>query len=170
MPRLAASTTSVMIGREGGDGAAAQVVAVAEAAGQHEGVDALEVVLAVPEGDGLGAGEAHGAQGVAVVERAGEGDDADAHQASTSAAVVDAHHVFDHRVGEDVVRDLLRPSASAASSSIGPSTVSSKRLPTRTPRELGRWPVPGEGAGDGLALRVEQLGLGHDFDNDGGHL
>ena len=64
---------------ERGDRAAAQVVAVAEAAGQDERVDALEVVRAVPERDGLGAGEAHGALGVAVVERAGEGDDPDAH-------------------------------------------------------------------------------------------
>ena len=64
---------------ERGDRAAAQVVAVAEAAGQHDRVDALEVVRAVPEGDGLGAREPHGALRVAVVERAGEGDDADAH-------------------------------------------------------------------------------------------
>ena len=26
-----------------------------------------------------------------------------------------------------------------------------------------------EGAGDGLSLRVQQLGLGHDVDDDGGH-
>ncbi len=64
---------------ERGDRAAAQVVAVAEPAGQDERVDALEVVRAVPECDGLGAREPHGALRVAVVERAGEGDDADAH-------------------------------------------------------------------------------------------
>ena len=28
---------------------------------------------------------------------------------------------------------------------------------------------PREGSGDGLPLRVEQLGLGHDVDDDGGH-
>ena len=65
--------------RARGDGAAAQVVAVAEAARQHDRVDALEVVGAVPEGDGLGAGQPDGALRVPVVERAGEGDDADAH-------------------------------------------------------------------------------------------
>ena len=43
--------------RERGDRAGAQVVAVAEAAGKDERVDALEVVRAVPEGDRLGAGD-----------------------------------------------------------------------------------------------------------------
>ena len=62
-----------------GDRAAAQVVAVAEAAGQHDGVDALEVVVAVPERDRFSAGSSRGALRVAVVERAGEGDDADPH-------------------------------------------------------------------------------------------
>ncbi len=58
--------------REGRDRARAQVVAVAEAARQHEGVHALEVVRAVPQGDGLAAGDADRALGVAVIERAGE--------------------------------------------------------------------------------------------------
>ena len=65
--------------RERGDRARAQVVAVAEAARQHEGVDALAGrAIAVPQRDRLGAGDADGALRVAVVERAGEGDDADA--------------------------------------------------------------------------------------------
>ena len=41
--------------REAGDRAAAQVVAVGEPAGEHDRVDALQVVVAVPERDGLGA-------------------------------------------------------------------------------------------------------------------
>ena len=44
--------------------------------------DALEVVRAVPERDGLAAREPHRALRVAVVERAGKGDDTDAHIAS----------------------------------------------------------------------------------------
>ena len=63
--------------REPRDGPAAQVVAVREAARQDHRVDALEVVVAVPERDRLVAADAHGAAGVVVVERAREGDDAD---------------------------------------------------------------------------------------------
>src|SRR6185312_9205837 len=66
------------------DRAAAEIVAVAETPRQHDGVDATEVVVAVPERDRLRAREAHGALRVSVVERAGEGDDADAHQATTA--------------------------------------------------------------------------------------
>ena len=65
--------------RAGRDGAAAQVVAVAETTGEHDRVDALEVVVAVPERDGLGTRAADGALRIPVVERAGEGDDADLH-------------------------------------------------------------------------------------------
>ena len=65
--------------REAGDRAAAQVVAVGEAAGQHDRVDALEVVVAVPQRDGLRPGQAYGAAGVDVVEGTGEGDDPDLH-------------------------------------------------------------------------------------------
>ena len=43
--------------REAGDRAAAQVVAVREAAGQHDRVDAVQVGVAVPERDRLAAGE-----------------------------------------------------------------------------------------------------------------
>ena len=39
---------------EPGDGAAAQVVAVGEAAGQDDGVDAVQVGVGVPEADGVG--------------------------------------------------------------------------------------------------------------------
>ena len=61
------------------DGAAAQVVAIAKAAGEHDRVDPHEVMRAVPEGHGLGACKAHRALGVTIIERAREGDDADAH-------------------------------------------------------------------------------------------
>ena len=78
-PPRAASMIDVHHRREPGDRAAAQVVAVGEAAGQHDRVDAVQVGVGVPERDRLGAGDAHRAAGVAVVERAGEGDDADLH-------------------------------------------------------------------------------------------
>ena len=70
--------TDSMTGREAGDRAAAQVVAVGEAAGQDHRVDAVQVGVGVPERDRLGAGDADRAQRVAVVEAAREGDDADA--------------------------------------------------------------------------------------------
>ncbi len=64
--------------RVGGDSAGTQIVAVAEAAGKHESVDATEVVVAVPQRNGLAAGDTDGALGVAIVERTGERDDPDA--------------------------------------------------------------------------------------------
>ena len=44
-----------------------------------DGVDAVQLVVAVPEGNGVTAGKFDGAQCVSVVERPGERDDADAH-------------------------------------------------------------------------------------------
>src|SRR6478609_9048079 len=113
--------------RERGDGAGAQVVAVAESAGQHEGVDTLEVVRAVPEGDGLGAGDAHGALRVAVVERAREGDDPDAYgHSTTSMPTTSSITEFDS------TSSAMRVASASSSSVTSPSTVSSKRLPMRT--------------------------------------
>ena len=63
---------------EPGDGAAAQVVAVGEAAGQDHGVRAAQVTLVVPERDGLAAGPADRAGRLGLIQRAREGDDADA--------------------------------------------------------------------------------------------
>ena len=63
----------------GGNRATAQVVAVRKTAGQDDGVDAVQVIVAVPEGNGVTASKTDGAQSVAVVERPGERDDADAH-------------------------------------------------------------------------------------------
>ena len=61
-----------------GDRTAAQVVAVGEAAGDHDRVDAVQVGVLVPQGHGLGASDLHRAGGVAVIEGAREGDDSDA--------------------------------------------------------------------------------------------
>ena len=60
------------------DRAAAQVVAVGEAAGDDDRVDAVQVGVLVPQGHGLRARDFHRAGGVAVVEGTGEGDDSDA--------------------------------------------------------------------------------------------
>ena len=65
--------------RTGRDRTAPQVVAVAEAAGQHDRVDAHEVVRAVPQRQRLAAGEADRAHRITVVERTRKIDDADAH-------------------------------------------------------------------------------------------
>ncbi len=78
-PPFAASTSGAHDRGEPGDRPAAQVVAVGEATGQDDGVDAVQVGVAVPQRDGLAAGDADGARGVAVVERAREGDDPDPH-------------------------------------------------------------------------------------------
>ena len=72
-------------GCEPGDRAAAEVVAVGEAAGQHDRVDGLQGAVAVPQGDRVAAGQPHGAGGVDVVERAREGDDADLHWTTVTA-------------------------------------------------------------------------------------
>ena len=60
------------------DRAAAQVVAVGEAAGDDDRVDAVQVGVLVPQGHSLRASDFNRAGGVAVVEGAGEGDDSDA--------------------------------------------------------------------------------------------
>ena len=49
VPALALATTSRMIGRVGGHGAGAQIVAVGEAARQHDQVAGRHVGIAVPD-------------------------------------------------------------------------------------------------------------------------
>src|SRR5690606_34487415 len=103
------------------DRSAAQVVAVAEAAWQHDRVDALQLVVAMPQRDGLGAREPHGALRVAVVKRAGEGDDADArgHQA-TFTATTSSMTWFERN------SSASRWASASTASVTSPSTVSSK--------------------------------------------
>src|ERR1700761_303800 len=60
------------------DGPAAQVVAVGEATGQDDRVHAVQVVLVMPEGDGIAAGPLDGPGGLLLVEGSGERDDTDA--------------------------------------------------------------------------------------------
>lgn len=61
-----------------GDRAAAQVVAVGEAAWDHDRVHAVQVGVLVPQGHGLRTRDFHRAGGIAVIEGAREGDDSDA--------------------------------------------------------------------------------------------
>ena len=77
-PSPAKRMTSLHHRREAGDGAGAQVVAVGEAAGDDDRVDALEVAVAVPELDRVARERAREPR-VGVVTGAGEGDDAELH-------------------------------------------------------------------------------------------
>src|SRR6478609_6244195 len=103
---------------EAGDGAAAQVVAVGEAAGEDDRVHAPEVRVAVPERDGLAAALADGTRRVTVVERTGERDDADLHCASSPDSPAAS-------------ASSASPAASAASAASTASTASS-RMRTET--------------------------------------
>ena len=77
---------------EARDRPAAQVVAVGEPARQHDGVDPVQVRVAVPEGDGLRFRQSYGPLGVAVVQRAREGHDPDpgGHAVGAAASEVGA--------------------------------------------------------------------------------
>ena len=66
-PAAAKASTSRIIGREAGDRAGAQVVAVGEAARDDHAGAAVEIGVGVPERDGLAAEQLDGAQRVAVV-------------------------------------------------------------------------------------------------------
>src|SRR5690606_35726336 len=111
------------------DGTATQVVAVGEAAGDHHGVDALEVGVVVPQGDGLGPGPGDGTGGVDVVERSGEGDDADpcGHEA---ASAVSTRTTFQSSI--TVLASSDEAISSSSASDTPSATSSSNRLPCRT--------------------------------------
>ena len=153
---------------EAGDRAAAQVVAVGEPSGQDDRVDPLEVGVAVPEGDRLGADGTHGAGRITVVERARERDDPDLHwSGSCSCALTpDAHDVLDHGVGEQLLGRL----GSGREVLVGHLAVDGEDEPLALPHvgelleaEPGKRPV------DGLTLGVEDLWLQHDVDDDVAH-
>ena len=154
-------------GREAGDRAAAQVVAVGEPAGQDDRVDAPEVGVAVPEGDRLGADGAHGTGGVAVVERAGEGDDPDLHW-SGSLRVCARTLTTSSITGFD---------SSFSAASRGGGEVLVGHLAVDGEDEALALPhvgelleaEPGKGPADGLTLGVEDLWLQHDVNDDVAH-
>src|SRR5690606_4133683 len=107
-------------GCEAGDGTAPQVVAIGEATREDDGVDALQVVVPVPQRDGLAAGKADGTGRVDVVERAREGDDPDPHRTCTSKSSM---------TGLDSSVSAIRRTSVSASSVASPESSISKRLP-----------------------------------------
>src|SRR5665648_656976 len=136
-------------GGEPADRARAQVVAVGEPAGQHDGVDPVQVVVGVPEGDRGGARQPHGPCRVPVVEAAGEGDDADPRGTGAGVGVGGGHchgctcaavpasctstATTSSITGLDSRVSAARRTASSTSAVTSPSTSSSNRLPWRTP-------------------------------------
>src|SRR5699024_3582904 len=109
-----------------GDGAGAQVVTVGETTGDHDGVDAPEVLVGVPEDDRLGTCEADGAQRIDVVEGAGEGDDTalGTHLATSNPTT--------SKSSMTVLARRVSAIISTSSVETESSTSSSKRLPWRT--------------------------------------
>ncbi len=82
------------------------------------------------------------------------------------AGLVHTHDILDDEVGEHVLREL----AHLGEHALGDGTVDGQleALANTNVREVA-FAETVEGAGDGLALGVEKFGLGHDFDDDGGH-
>src|SRR5699024_346316 len=116
---------------EAADGPGAQVVAVGEAARQHDRLDALQIVVAVPERDGLGTADPHGAQRVPVVQRARAGHHTDAHHACASPSAAPSASIgtsSSMTAWHSRVSAASRTEASTCSVT-SPSTSSSKRLP-----------------------------------------
>jgi len=90
--RLAAALAVVAASLAAADARLGAALAVlhwesADAAITDAAVAAAEVVLAVPQRDGLRAAEPDGAPGVDVVEGAGEGDDAEPHATPAATSV-----------------------------------------------------------------------------------
>lgn len=115
--------------REARDGTRPQIVAVRETAGQHDGVDLLEVLVLVPEGYGLGAGQPDRALRVAVVEAARKGDDSNTSghfPASATSSTLTVKSSITVLARKDSASSWMRASAA---SSTGPSTSSSNRFP-----------------------------------------
>src|SRR5918997_2376909 len=106
--------------REAGDGARPQVVAVGEAAGNYNGVDALEVGFCVPELDRLAPRPLHAVQRVAIA--VGSGEDRYSYSQETTS------HSYSSMVG------LERSLRHIASTSFALSTSISMSLPTWTVR------------------------------------
>ena len=82
-PASACARTAAIAGDSAARAPHAEVVAEREPARDDHGVGAVQVVVAVPDADGLRAHELHGPKGVAVVARAGEDEHADPGHAPT---------------------------------------------------------------------------------------
>ena len=151
-PAAAWSATAAITGREAGDGAGAQVVAVGEAARDDDRVDAADGAVAVPEQLGVATEVADRLERVLLAVRAREQHDADPRHDADLLPGADRHlGVLDHRVGEEAGAHVLDLGAGGASSAA--SRPKRMDLPTRTPchaveAEVGQRPL------DGLPLRV----------------
>ncbi len=148
--------------REPADRTAAEVVAVGEAARQHDRVDPAQVVVAVPQRDRLVATDPDRALGVGVVERTREGDDPDLHSCD-----LDVHReVLDHRVGEEGPGHLLDRGEHLG----GDLAVDLELEPLALAHVADAGEAePRQRAEHRLALGVEDLRLGHHVDDDTGH-
>ena len=83
-----------------GNRTAPQVVAVGKSPGENDGVNALEVVFAVPEGHRLATAQPDCSQCVSIVERTRKSDDTYAHRLIRNT---NGDDVFNNLIGEDVV-------------------------------------------------------------------
>ena len=117
----------------------------------------------MPERDRLVAADPDRALGVDVVERAREGDDADLHAAGLHAET----SKFSITGLESSVSAICR-TCSSTSSVTSPDELELEPLALADVGHAGE-AEPGQRAEDGLALRVEDLRLGHHVDDDLGH-
>src|SRR5262249_18609521 len=115
---------------EPGDGARSQVVAVGEAAGHDDGVDAVDRAVAVPEQPGVGAEVAHDLEHVELAVRPGEQHDPDRGHAGTTSANVT---VASSMTGFVRKRSHSASTSARAACSSGASMAKRMSLPTRTP-------------------------------------
>src|SRR6266542_2387015 len=149
--------------------------------GAHDRVHTVQVGVGVPERYRLATGEAHRTRGVAVVERAGERDDADSGGHGTPSGRAGGPirdylaggngrsgtadgEVLDHGVGQQGLGDRAHRLLGGA---VGHLQLEVLALP-----DAGH-PVetqPGQRTQDRLALRVEDLRLEHDVDDDARHV
>ena len=163
--------------REPGDRAAAQVVAVGEAAGQDHRVDPVQAVARVPERDRLGPAQPHRAQRVMIIQRARKGDDADLgrHQSVPPASAfavpltappLDAYvEGLDHRVGQQ----RLRRSPHLGEPVVVELTLQLELEPLALAYRHPGETQPVQRAGDRLALRIQDLRLRHHIDHHSRH-
>src|SRR6185437_12578528 len=117
-------------GAEPGDGAGTQIVAVAEAARQHDHVAALKIVILVPQIDRVLAERfGHGVKRVVVAVGARKGDDAELHAAMASTPAISKSSVTGLASRRShTSRTAPKPSVCSASATVLPC---GSRMPRR---------------------------------------
>ena len=150
-PRSAWRRTGRHDRRAAGDGPAAQVVAVGEATGQQHGVGARgQLGVGVPRLDGVGAEALDRPRRAVVIERARKADHG--HRRHP-----DLHRVvLDQGVGEQLLAHRPRLAGRVVAVDRQLDALADAHLADAGEPELR------QGAGHGLALRVEDPLLGHD--------